>query len=73
MQHPYFERLIFSMIGFSSILLAFDENYLDAYSKEILDIIQNITSVGFIAEFLLKSVVLNFAFVKKPFCGKHKR
>ena len=64
--HPYFDKFIYTMIGYSSILLAIDEPGLSDYSKSVLSICHNVTSAIFLLESLIKIIVFNFNFDLNP-------
>ena len=71
--HPYFDKFIYTMIGFSSILLAIDEPSLSPYSKQVLDICHSVTFVVFLLEAVIKIIVFNFNFENNPFIELRKR
>jgi hypothetical protein len=60
-EHSYFENLIYYLIGMNSLLLMLDEPKLkDVYKKKTLDLMNQIVSIMFIIEAVLKIVNLGF-------------
>jgi len=67
-EHPYFENLIYHLIGLNSLLLMLDEPKLkDKYVKKSLDLMNQIVSISFIVEALLKIVNLGFCMGKNTY------
>lgn len=75
MENPYFESFIYHVIAFNSFLLFLDEPALenqDPYQKQTIDLLLNIVSSIFVAEFLIKIIVYGFCigpktYLKDPF------
>jgi hypothetical protein len=67
-ENPYFEGFIYHMIALNSLLLALDTPILfDPYQKETINLILQIVSVIFIAEFVFKVIVLGFFIGEKTY------
>ena len=65
-EHPFFENMIYYFIGLNSLLLTFDEPYLEAgYEKSSIEVMIIVISVIFIIESVLKITVMGFA------CGEN--
>jgi len=60
-EHAYFENMIYHLIAVNSLLLMLDEPRLkDPYTKETIHLLDNIISVLFLIECLVKIIVLGF-------------
>ena len=67
-ENPYFEGFIYHMIALNSLLLMLDQPILsDVYQKETIQLILLIVSIIFIAEAVIKIIVMGFYFGKNAY------
>ncbi|OMJ67418.1 hypothetical protein SteCoe_35428 [Stentor coeruleus] len=59
--HPYFDSLIYTLIGFSCILLALDEPNKLPYTSDFVELAGNVVLALFTVEFIIKVIVFGFA------------
>ena len=65
--HPYFDSLIYSIIGLSCIVLALDEPVKLPMTERFLNIVSNLVLALFTLEFIIKTIVLGFVKGKRSY------